>query len=161
MEDATAKGVEISVPLADERRRVEDFITLFSLPHVDYAARVYPQWSAKDVLAHIVYWHESFARNIEALALGHKPSPPKWSLRETNQISVEENRSVSKAALLRRLRAAQSTIERHIGNEDIGLIPYRRGSRPYSRAEHLGVVAGHIRDHHWHVVRSLITRATV
>jgi hypothetical protein len=65
---------------------------------------------------------------------------------------VEANHWASKTALLRRLSSAQQSIEEHIFDDSIGLSPYRQGSHPYDRTEHLSVVTDHIRGHHWHVV---------
>jgi len=35
------------------------------------------EWTAKDILAHITFWHESFARNVSDLVHERKPIPLK------------------------------------------------------------------------------------
>ena len=47
-------------------------------------------WTAKDILGHITFWHESFARNVSALSEGLDPVPLKGRYVDLNQRSVEE-----------------------------------------------------------------------
>jgi hypothetical protein len=49
--------------------------------------------------------------------------------------------------LVTRLTCAQSMIEKSVFDPRVILIPYRAGSRPYTPAEHLGVVNDHVGDH--------------
>ncbi|MEL6132157.1 MAG: DinB family protein [Bacteroidota bacterium] len=113
----------------------------------DHTRMVYTHWSAKDILGHLTFWHESFARNISDLGTGRQPQPLKGKLSEVNAQSVASTAHESIDALIERLRKAQQIIETHIHDEKIGLIPYKKGSRPYERREHLDVVAGHIKRH--------------
>jgi len=120
----------------------------------DPQAAVYDGWSAKDVLGHLTFWHESFARNTRDLSLGVKPHPLKGRLMDLNQQGVAEMRALSVEEVKARLRAAQDLIHEHILNPQLGMIPYRRGSRDYSPEEHLQVVTDHIEKH----VRDLLRR---
>lgn len=108
---------------------------------------IYEFWNARQVLAHLVFWHESFARTISDLGNGKKPSPLKGSLADVNQRSVLSAIHFSIPELIQKLNEAQLTIDLHIFNENISLIPYKQGSRPYSRKEHLEVVSDHINKH--------------
>ncbi len=105
------------------------------------------EWSARMVLAHVVFWHESFARNVVDLAAGRAPTP----LRGTYAVLGERARAslghLEIDALVVRLDAAQAAIRRDIGSPTLGLIPYRRGSRPYGPTEHLRVTADHVAAH--------------
>lgn len=71
----------------------------------------------------------------------------KITLSEVNATCVKTTRSVSIKDLILRLKRAQQSIEQHILDEEIDLILYKKGSRPYSRLEHLEVVTNHIRKH--------------
>ncbi len=108
---------------------------------------VYELWTAADVLRHITFWHESFARNTADLAEGRKPSPLKGRLMDLNQRSVEELNGVPLDQVVQRLQKAHEQIQAHILNPALELIPYRKGSRDYSPAEHLEIVRMHIREH--------------
>ncbi|UTW62441.1 hypothetical protein KFE98_20950 [bacterium SCSIO 12741] len=137
---------EIESKLVDLQNAVKEFIGFYH-QDLDFQIRVNPLWSAKDILGHITFWHESFARNISALGKGQKPLPLQGKLSEVNARSVEETEPFSHVELINRLKTAQQTIEEHIGNESIGMIPYKKGSRDYSRLEHLEIVAHHIQKH--------------
>lgn len=113
----------------------------------NYEVMVYELWSAKDTLGHLTFWHESFSRNLSDLANGKTPSPMKGKLSELNKLGVDSAKTVSIEDLLNRFQKAQRSIEKNIFDERIDLIPYKKGSRDYSRIEHLAVVTNHIRKH--------------
>lgn len=108
---------------------------------------VYEAWSAKDVLGHITFWHESFARNVRDLARGARPAPLKGRLMDLNLQGVEALRDCALPDVLERLAAAQRVIQDHILNPELKLIPYRKGSRDYTPEEHLDIVNRHIQAH--------------
>jgi len=128
------------------KNELKEFISFFEQGY-DYSVMVYELWNAKDVLGHITFWHESFARNISDLGKGIKPSPLKGKLSEVNKHSVEATENVPIKDLINKLKNAQLTIEKYALDEKIGLIPYKKGSRDYSREEHLEIVANHIHKH--------------
>ena len=128
------------------RTDLNEFTDFFEQGY-DYDLMIYPLWSAKDILGHITFWHESFARNISDLGNGLIPNPLKGKLSEVNKVSVETTRNDSIKTLIDRLRCAQETIEKFIFMESIQFIPYKKGSRDYSREEHLDIVGNHINKH--------------
>ncbi len=116
-----------------------------SLPNPD--ALVDELWTAKDVLAHLTFWHESFARNVDDLVNGIKPKPLKGRFIDLNQGGVDAMKPLSLAQVLSRFEAAHDTIRSNILNPGLTLIPYKIGSRDYSPEEHLDIVYEHIRSH--------------
>ncbi|MGB0522298.1 MAG: hypothetical protein ACPGJS_05030 [Flammeovirgaceae bacterium] len=139
-------NTEIASNLEQLQQELTDFIDFYQQDH-DYTAMIYERWNAKDILGHITFWHESFAANIADLGNGRKPNPLKGKLSEVNQLSVASTASSTINDLITRLQQAQQVIEQHIFNETIELIPYKKGSRDYSRMEHLAIVAHHIHKH--------------
>lgn len=127
-------------------QQVDAFISCVRAVDVE-TLQVYSLWTAKDVLCHITFWHESFARNLRAVALHERPAPLKGTLATLNQQGVDELRARSVEELVGRLRAAHACIRSTILDTTLGLIPYRRGSRPYTPDEHLVVVRAHIQRH--------------
>ena len=127
-------------------RQVDEFIACVRAVNAE-TLRVYSLWTAKDVLCHLTFWHESFARNLHAVSRHQKPSPLKGTLAALNQQGVDALRPESLAALIERFLAAHAVIQAEILDPTLGLIPYRRGSRPYTPEEHLEVVWAHIRKH--------------
>ncbi|WP_421750281.1 hypothetical protein [Croceimicrobium sp.] len=140
------KESQISAKLALLRDELENLISFFE-QNLDYNLMVYDLWNAKDILGHITFWHESFARNISHLGKGLKPKPLKGKLSEVNNLSVDTTKAVSIQDLIERLKDAQKVIEEFIFLESISTIPYKKGSREYSREEHLEIVTNHIRKH--------------
>lgn len=137
---------EINQALKALQEKLQE-LTAFFKSERNFQTMVYALWNAKDILGHITFWHESFARNISDLGNGIKPTPLKGKLSEVNQTSVESTKKVSIEELLLRMARAQQTIENHIHNPNIQSIPYKKGSRDYSRLEHLQIVEAHIKKH--------------
>ncbi len=126
--------------------RVDELISFYK-QDLDFYQMVYSYWTAKDVLGHLTFWHESFAKNLHDLVNGIKPNPLKGKLSEVNRMSVETTSDISIEVLIKRLQIAQNTIDQNIGNILVESIPYKKGSRNYSRIEHLEIVERHIRTH--------------
>jgi len=133
--------------LYKELEQTVQSLTAFYSNSFDWQQMVYTEWTAKDILGHIVFWHESFARNLNDLGNGVDPDPLKGKLSEVNQRSVDETRDSSIENLISWLMSAQNTIGSHIFNISIEEIPYKKGSRSYSRIEHVEVVDRHIKRH--------------
>jgi hypothetical protein len=110
-------------------------------------AMVYELWSAKDVLAHLTFWHESFSRNVLDLANVRKPKVLKGRLIDLNQGGVDEMRNETLETVVDRFVRSHQVIQDNILNPGLIMIPYRRGSRDYTPEEHLSVVDGHINQH--------------
>ena len=108
-------------------------------------------WTVRDVVGHVTFWHESFARNVDDLVHARRPTPLRGRLSDLNERGVAEARTVPLDMVVDRLRAAHATIRASILSPVLGLIPYRVGSRPYTPGEHLEVVRDHLQAH----VRSL------
>lgn len=113
----------------------------------DASLRVTDAWTLHDVLAHVLFWHQSFARNVSDLAHSRIPTPLEGSYAVLNQRGVAVAAGLATENLIRRLRSAQRTITRHILSPRLDRIPYRRGSRDYTPDEHLRIVRDHILGH--------------
>lgn len=104
-------------------------------------------WTAKEILSHITFWHESFARNVSDLTANRPPTPLRGSYVVLNQRSVEEMKGLTIAQIVARLHSAHQIIQQTILSPTLTLIPYRQGSRAYTPEEHLVLVQGHIMGH--------------
>jgi hypothetical protein len=113
----------------------------------DSGVMVYKLWTAKDVLAHLTFWHESFARNVMDLVNGRKPTPLIGRFKDLNQAGVDSMHSERLEAVMARFNSAHKLIQENILNSGLNLIPYKKGSRDYSPEEHLEIVKGHINKH--------------
>ena len=108
---------------------------------------VYEEWTAKDVLGHIVFWHESFARNVRDIVNDIKPTPLKGKYSDLNQRCFDEMRTKTVEDITKRLEVAHGVIQENILNPRLVLIPYKKGSRDYTPEEHLDIVNEHIKEH--------------
>ena len=108
---------------------------------------VYEEWTAKDILGHIVFWHESFARNVSDIVNDIKPTPLKGKYNDLNQRCFDEMRTKTIDDITKRLEAAHRVIQENILNPKLVLIPYKKGSRDYTPVEHLDIVNEHIKEH--------------
>jgi hypothetical protein len=105
------------------------------------------EWTARDVVAHLVFWRESFARNVADLAAGRRPSPLAGTYAALADRTRVELGGLGIEELIERLLAAQAAIRAHLRDPRVVLIPYRRGSRAYPPDEHLALVRDHVRGH--------------
>lgn len=108
---------------------------------------VYEEWTAKDILGHIVFWHESFARNVYDIVNDIEPTPLKGKYSDLNQRCFDEMRTKTINDITRRLEVAHRVIQENILNPKLVLIPYKKGSRDYTPDEHLDIVNEHIKEH--------------
>lgn len=136
---------------------VTEFLQIFQNP-VTAEIRVYELWTAKDVLCHITFWHESFARNVDDLVNGRKPHPLKGRLSDLNQQGVDSIRSEALDTICKRLETAHQTIKKGILFPELTLIPYRIGSRDYSPEEHMDIVNRHIHDHKLDIQKAILNQ---
>ena len=105
-------------------------------------------WSVQDTLGHIAFWHESFARNVNALVEGREPDVLEGSYPDLNRMGVERSRKMNVGRIAGRIRRAQGVIRRCVLALPAGTqIPYRKGSRDYTPDEHLKIVRDHIIAH--------------
>ncbi|MCE1252315.1 MAG: hypothetical protein LWX83_02065 [Anaerolineae bacterium] len=108
---------------------------------------IYEEWTVKDIVAHLTFWHESFARNVYDLACNQPPRPLKGRLRDLNTQGIVDKRDCSLDDVLQQLIKAHTILQKFMPTLTQELIPYRKGSRDYSPEEHLEIVTDHIRMH--------------
>jgi hypothetical protein len=65
------------------------------------------EWGPREILCHIVFWHETYARIAHAINTGQDPMPLVGTFPEFNRRSVIELGGVPITVLVARLRRAQ------------------------------------------------------
>ena len=136
-----------------EQNIVNELLTFYNNKH-DFNVIIYTDWTAKDVLAHILIWHESFANNIVDIINGNELKLLKGLLYEINENGVKEYKKYNIEELKEKLIKAQEKINGNIENEKIKIIPYRKNSkRNYTKEEHLEIVYKHIKGHYEDVIK--------
>lgn len=106
-------------------------------------------WGAKEVLAHLLFWHTFTCESVEGVLAGREPQPPQGKTDELNAQAAAQHARTPIAALAdafvavnRRLIAAMRQLP------DPSVIVMRRpDGAQFNAPERLTHVAGHIRRH--------------
>ncbi|HEY8415845.1 MAG TPA: DinB family protein [Thermaerobacter sp.] len=118
-------------------RTVDSFIAYIEgLPPEELAARA---WGPREVLVHLVFWHETFVAALEALLDQREPRLPRGTFAELNAAAVKANAGVAVPELIRRFREAQGRLTELVGRaaragDRTLAIPVKAGSRPRTQA---------------------------
>ena len=80
------------------------------------------QWGPREILCHLVYWHEWYAEVARSINHGEAVVPKVGAFPEFNRDSVEELGSTPVQSLVARLRRAQ----RSLGTELLAMSPHAR-----------------------------------
>lgn len=128
-------------------RTVESFIAYIQgLPPQSLAPRA---WGPREVLVHLVFWHETFVATIEALLDKREPELPRGTFAELNAAAVKANGGVAIPELIARFRAAQARLDElaaRAGDRRLA-IPVKAGSRPRTLEKLLWEIEAHVRNH--------------
>lgn len=105
-------------------------------------------WGPREVLCHLVYWHETYVAVLHAMSHHDAPALKDGVFREFNQLAVQELGGVPAGVLLTRLEVAQ----RRLAVELLRLSPAARiriktGSMARGPVEFTRRIEGHFRGH--------------
>lgn len=119
------------------------------------------EWTVKDELCHIVFWHENYAANYEALAKHEDPPLPE-GMSTINMAGVFSLRKYSKMELIKKLRKANESLYDSIVVKKVPRMTYSKRGRIYETADFLEMITRHINTHSKQVKRakSTIIKAT-
>ncbi len=135
------------------KTEVEAFCTL--VEHLPEHALREQEWGPREVLAHLVFWHEQYASQLQARLAGRPYPLPQGRFRELNDWAIEAARLRSIAAQLARFRAANrkwSTLAADPRAQGAG-IQIKQDSKVWPVGELLPRVVAHIRKHRLELAR--------
>lgn len=104
------------------------------------------EWTVKDELCHIVFWHEHYAANYKALA-EHTDPPMPQDMSSINIAGVLWLRQYSIKELLRRLQEAHDSLYTSTVVHKVPQMTYSKGGRTYKTGEFLKMISRHIQTH--------------
>ena len=135
------------------RRAVDEFHSFIrELPEEALVAKA---WGPKEVLAHEVFWSESYVAQLQPVIAGQPPEPPRGGLDHLNAQAVEANRDAPVDDLSRRLRMATDWLcgfaQAH--DPESIVLEYLEGAPEHTLTWLLSAEASHIRHHLRHLVR--------
>jgi len=105
------------------------------------------EWSVKDELCHITFWHEAYAANYKALAANQDPpllSGPGYKL---NSDGVAHLRKYSLEELIEKLLKANKTLYESIVVKKVPKMTYKKDGHVYTTSEFLHLIARHLATH--------------
>jgi hypothetical protein len=114
------------------------------------AAGIEQDWGPKEVLAHLVFWHESYVAQIEALLVGAPFELPQGRFSDLNAQAAAANHDVPIAKLVRRFRAADKRLRALCAAHDPAAIvlEIKQGSKRWRLVDLVPAVEAHVRNHH-------------
>lgn len=104
------------------------------------------EWTVKDELCHITFWHENYAANYEAL-VKHEVPPLPDGMSTINMAGVLYMRQYSMKELIEKLRKANKSLYESIVVKQIPQMTYSKGGRTYETADFLQMITRHINTH--------------
>jgi hypothetical protein len=137
------------------RQAVSEFAHFIrELPEV---ALVEKAWGPREVVAHLVFWIESYVIQAEAILAQKQPEPPQGHFGELNAKMIEASRDVPVINLLRRQQAACERLGNlaQILDSSTVMLELKKGSVPHSLTWFIVGEAGHIRHHHQRLIRQV------
>lgn len=111
------------------------------------------EWTVKDELCHIVFWHETYAANYYALATHQEPPLPD-KMSSINKRGVSELRKLTIRELVNKLDKAQKVLYECIVEKEVPRMTYSKSGRVYESADFLEMITKHISSHTLQVRRA-------
>jgi hypothetical protein len=106
-------------------------------------------WGPRQVLSHLVFWHETYVRQAEAQLTGKGWLLPEGTFNELNAQAVASLATVGVPTLLARLRAANKRLCTLVRQPKASVvkIQLKADSKAWPLGEFLVMVEAHIRRH--------------
>ena len=122
---------------------------IHSLPADALALSKTDRWGPREVLIHLVFWHEQYARIGEDMAAKRQPVMLRGTFKELNRTAVAENNSVPVETLIERWDSAHKRFV-HVAkmrNAHHLKFSLREKSKQWPMADIIRLAAGHIQNH--------------
>ena len=120
-------------------------------------------WGAREVLIHLVCWHEQYSFLAANAVAGRQQEPPKGPLKTINAEAVTQNIKVPVHELVSRWVNAQKSLARTAEMPGVGdfKIALSKSSKQWPLSELLRMATGHIQKHEMKLRKQLkMSRAT-
>lgn len=106
-----------------------------------------PQWSAREVFIHIVFWHEEYARITKERLNNQEPRLLPGTHVDINSLAVEQYRDLPVEVLIHKLLKAQSELLPVYDQAKDLRIAFKHGGAVPPYAEAIDRIEQHIRSH--------------
>ncbi|MEM7029959.1 MAG: hypothetical protein AAF629_10375 [Chloroflexota bacterium] len=125
---------------------------IYTLPDAEKVEQI---WGPKEILAHLVQFHENFADQAEALLVNTLHQNLQGRFDDINAQAVKDSRGVTVDTLVQRFRSADKRLRHCAQTCDAEALPVciKAGSKPQSLASVITMVEHHIRSHHQKLIQ--------
>lgn len=139
--------VDATTSIRELRQAVDEFCQF--IRQLPSAGLMEKAWGPKEVLAHLVFWQESYLAQARAILAGEPFEPPRGRFEEMNAQVVAASRGVPVEKLLRHYREVNEQLC-HLAQihdlEGIALV-LKKGAAPRPLTWFIAAEAEHARDH--------------
>lgn len=141
----TQPGVdELVVPV---QKTVREALAWFSGPGAAATVRI-GQWAPREVLAHLIYWHEVSAQGMESVARGGQPVSLESQIDSINARAVAGYQGKSLLQVVAEASKAQERLVKAAGAvPDLDAVVVQRGAHSFTTRQRLEMIVGHWRGH--------------
>jgi hypothetical protein len=107
-------------------------------------------WGPKEILAHILFYHESVLAQLRTLLQNEPFQPPEGRFSDLNAQAVAASQGVPVSELVDRLRIANQSLCRLAERADLGsvLVEIKKGAKLRALDDLVPELEAHIRNHH-------------
>lgn len=123
-------------------------------------ALVPQEWGPREVLAHLLFWHESYVVQLESLLDDQAVSVPQGRYKDLNLEAAKMHRETPVIELVRRFREANERFC-HLGQNpgaEALVLEIKKGSKRWPLLELVPAVESHVRNHQRKLARQLRRR---
>jgi hypothetical protein len=128
-------------------RTVENFcVWIESLPAKETRTQ---EWGPREILAHLVYWHEQYLAQSKAILSGRQYPAPRGRFVKMNSKAVAKFQKIPIAKLTGRFRNANRRLCRLAREHDPRKIAFsiKQGSKRWRLSDLIPAVEAHVRNH--------------
>ncbi len=107
------------------------------------------KWGPREVLIHLVFWHEQYSKIAAAVAANKQPELLQDTFKDINRFAVAQNLSDSIEELVARWTRAHQALARTARTRRAGGLKFslREGSREWPLSDLVRLAARHIQNH--------------
>ncbi len=133
----------------DRYTLLTDSLTLFisDVRKSNKYRKVYDDWSVKEILCHVTFWHINYAENLIAEEENKERPLLKGKYSVINTLAFKTLRRFSTENIIKKLVDANMEIGEVVKRGKVSKMTYKEGARDYSMEEFLDMIEAHIRNH--------------
>lgn len=131
-----------------------------SLPSQMMAPSKTERWGPREVLIHLVFWHEQYDQIAAAVAANQQPKLFQGTFKDINRFAVAQDISAPIEELITRWTRAHHALVRTARARRADRLKFslRKGSKEWPLSDLVRLAARHIQNHQTKLRRSLRTR---